>query len=201
MERAPVSLDRLTYRSDGRVLYRGNLHPGLGADHRLASGVESLALLVPHVLAQVETRPGAATRRRGPGRKSLRVGLFGFPWAGELCSPSEFERGVAALRARNPVAELCLRVAVTAHPRSATAACALGLTLLDQGREDEGVGLLEVALRENPDELRAARTLAGVHLKRRNLEAARALLVQIARADPEDSEAARLTEALGEAGR
>ena len=55
MERAPVSLDRLTYRLDGLVLYRGNFHPGLGTDHRLTSGVEFLALLVPHVLLRFES--------------------------------------------------------------------------------------------------------------------------------------------------
>jgi len=36
------------------VLYRGNFHPGLGTDHRLVSGVEFLALLVPHVLLRFE---------------------------------------------------------------------------------------------------------------------------------------------------
>jgi len=50
MERAPVSLERLSYLPDGRVLHRGNFHPGLRTDHRLVSGVEFLALLVPHVL-------------------------------------------------------------------------------------------------------------------------------------------------------
>jgi len=55
MERAPVSLDRLEVRSDGLVLYRGNYHPGLGTDHRLVSGVEFLALLVPHVLLRFES--------------------------------------------------------------------------------------------------------------------------------------------------
>ncbi len=54
MERAPVSIERLTYRPDSKVLYRGNFHPGLGADHRLVSGVEFLALLVPHILLRFE---------------------------------------------------------------------------------------------------------------------------------------------------
>ena len=54
MERAPVALERLEYRPDGLVLYRGNFHPGLGTDHRLVTGGEFLALLVPHVLLRFE---------------------------------------------------------------------------------------------------------------------------------------------------
>ncbi len=54
MERAPVALERLTYRPDGRVLYRGKFHPVLGTDHRLVAGEEFLALLVPHVLLRYE---------------------------------------------------------------------------------------------------------------------------------------------------
>ena len=66
MERAPVSLERLTYRPDGMVLYRGNFHPGLRTDHRLVTGVEFLALLVPHVLLRYEVvirSYGAASTR------------------------------------------------------------------------------------------------------------------------------------------
>ena len=66
MERAPVSLDRLSYLPDGRVLYRGNFHPALRTDHRLVSGVEFLALLVPHVLLRYEVvirSYGAASTR------------------------------------------------------------------------------------------------------------------------------------------
>jgi hypothetical protein len=50
MERAPVSMERLQVRPDSMVLYRGNFHPGLGTDHRLVTGIEFLALLVPHIL-------------------------------------------------------------------------------------------------------------------------------------------------------
>lgn len=49
MERAPVSLKRLTLRPDGMVHYQGRYHPGLGRDHQLVTGVEFLALLVPHI--------------------------------------------------------------------------------------------------------------------------------------------------------
>ena len=55
MERAPVSLRRLTYRSDGMVHYQGTkLHPRLGTDHQLLSPVEFLAHLVHHVLLRFE---------------------------------------------------------------------------------------------------------------------------------------------------
>jgi hypothetical protein len=54
MERAPVSLERLEYRSDGLVHYRGKYHPGLGRDHQLLPAVDFLALLVPHVLLRYE---------------------------------------------------------------------------------------------------------------------------------------------------
>mgnify|MGYP001605988630 FL=1 len=54
MERAPVALERLTYLDDGQVLYRGNYHPGLGRDHQLVSGLEFLALALPHVLLRFE---------------------------------------------------------------------------------------------------------------------------------------------------
>jgi ribosomal protein S27E len=66
MERAPVSLERLTVRPDGMVLYRGNYHPAFGTDHRVVSGIEFLALMVPHVLLryQVSIRGyGAASTR------------------------------------------------------------------------------------------------------------------------------------------
>ena len=37
IERPPVSLERFTYREDGRAHYRGKFHPGLGRDHQLVS--------------------------------------------------------------------------------------------------------------------------------------------------------------------
>jgi len=37
MERAPVSLERLSYLDNGQVLYRGKFHPGLGRDYQLVS--------------------------------------------------------------------------------------------------------------------------------------------------------------------
>ncbi len=49
MVRAPVSLARLHFCPDGRVLYRGNYHPSLGRDYQLVSGLEFLAMLVPHI--------------------------------------------------------------------------------------------------------------------------------------------------------
>lgn len=49
MERPAVALDRLTYREDGLVHYRGSFHLGLGRDHQLVTGLEFLALLVPHI--------------------------------------------------------------------------------------------------------------------------------------------------------
>jgi hypothetical protein len=64
MERAPVALERLTYRPDGRVLYRGNFHPVLGTDHRLISGEEFLALLVPHVECVIRCYGAASTTIR-----------------------------------------------------------------------------------------------------------------------------------------
>lgn len=56
IDRPPVSLKRLEYREDGRVLYRGNHLPSLGRDHQLCSGVEFLALLVPHIALRYECR-------------------------------------------------------------------------------------------------------------------------------------------------
>jgi hypothetical protein len=55
MERAPVSLRRLTYRDDGLVHYQGTkLHPRLGRDHQLLPALDFLALLVPHILLRYE---------------------------------------------------------------------------------------------------------------------------------------------------
>ncbi len=55
IERPPVSLERLTYRENGMVHYRGGkFHPGLGEDHHLLSGVEFLATLVPHISLRYE---------------------------------------------------------------------------------------------------------------------------------------------------
>ena len=49
-ERAPVSLERLKVQDDGHVLYKGTrFHPGLRRDHQLVSGLEFLAMLVPHI--------------------------------------------------------------------------------------------------------------------------------------------------------
>ena len=56
MERPPVALTRLEYLDDGRVLYRGHYHPSLGRDHQLVSGLEFLAMLVPHVALRFECR-------------------------------------------------------------------------------------------------------------------------------------------------
>ncbi|MFQ5655290.1 MAG: transposase, partial [Planctomycetota bacterium] len=50
MQRPPVSLKRLSILEDGRVLYLGTrYHPGLKRDHELVSGLEFVAMLVPHV--------------------------------------------------------------------------------------------------------------------------------------------------------
>ena len=56
IDRPPVSLKRLEYREDGRVHYRGNYHPSIGRDHQLCSGVEFLALLIPHIALRYECR-------------------------------------------------------------------------------------------------------------------------------------------------
>ena len=56
IDRPPVSLKRLQYLEDGRVLYRGNYHPSLGRDHQLVSGVEFLAMLVPHIALRYKCR-------------------------------------------------------------------------------------------------------------------------------------------------
>ena len=56
MDRAPVSLRRLTYRKDeGMVHSQGTkFHPRLGTDHQLLTPVDFVALLVPHVLLRYE---------------------------------------------------------------------------------------------------------------------------------------------------
>ena len=55
MERAPVSLRRLTYRDDGMVHYQGTkVHPRLGTDHQLLPALDFLALLVPHIALRYE---------------------------------------------------------------------------------------------------------------------------------------------------
>jgi len=57
MERAPVSLRRLTYRQDqGLVHYQGinRFHPRLGRDHQLLPALDFLALLVPHIALRYE---------------------------------------------------------------------------------------------------------------------------------------------------
>jgi ribosomal protein S27E len=67
MERAPVSMERLEVRSDGMILYRGNFHPGLGTDHRLVTGIEFLALLVPHILTCSSYYTSSGTREHASG--------------------------------------------------------------------------------------------------------------------------------------
>ena len=54
IERPPVSLERLSYRADGMVHYQGKFHPGLRKDHQLTSGVEFLAMLLPHIALRYE---------------------------------------------------------------------------------------------------------------------------------------------------
>ena len=52
-----MSLERLEYQDDGRVLYRGTkFHPGLGRDYQLTSGVEFLAMLLAHIALRYECR-------------------------------------------------------------------------------------------------------------------------------------------------
>ncbi len=53
MLRPPVALNRLSYEA-GNVTYRGNFHPSFGRDYQHVSGVEFLALLVPHILLRFE---------------------------------------------------------------------------------------------------------------------------------------------------
>ena len=50
MLRAPVSLKRLQYGPDGMVTYRGKYNPALGRDYQHVSGLEFLAMCVPHIL-------------------------------------------------------------------------------------------------------------------------------------------------------
>ncbi len=75
-ERAPVSLQRLEYQDDGRVLYKGTrFHPGLGRDHQLVSGLEFLAMLVPHIALRFECRIhsyGAACAAERDHRTTIR---------------------------------------------------------------------------------------------------------------------------------
>ncbi len=56
IERPPVSLERLEYREDGNILYRGNYNPSLGRDYQLCSPLEFLAMLIPHVTLRFECR-------------------------------------------------------------------------------------------------------------------------------------------------
>ncbi len=53
MLRPPVALNRLSYEA-GNVTYRGNFHPSFGRDYQHVSGVEFLAMLVPHILLRFE---------------------------------------------------------------------------------------------------------------------------------------------------
>ena len=55
MERPPVALERLEYRSDGLVHYTGNYHPSLGRDHQLLPPLDFLALLVHHILLRFQS--------------------------------------------------------------------------------------------------------------------------------------------------
>ncbi len=89
MERAPVSMERLEARSDGMVLYRGNYHPGLGTDHRLVTGVEFLALMVPHALLRYQVTS------RGYGAASTRIRKR-LGWTGR-CAGEEEPPAVAAV--------------------------------------------------------------------------------------------------------
>ena len=54
MERAPVSLERLAYRDDGMVIYRGKFNPSLKTDHLYLTGLDFMAKLVPHILLRYE---------------------------------------------------------------------------------------------------------------------------------------------------
>jgi hypothetical protein len=54
LERPPVSLERLTYRENGVVHYRGKFNPNLQRDYQLVPGVEFLAMLVPHINLKYE---------------------------------------------------------------------------------------------------------------------------------------------------
>ena len=55
MLRPPVALNRLSYEA-GNVTYRGNFHPSFGRDYQHVSGVEFLAMLVPHILLRLSAR-------------------------------------------------------------------------------------------------------------------------------------------------
>ncbi len=198
----------LTYSSEQRRTYIPRLEWGGGklGRHLRREGFTHMAVDIP---ADAERFFGAF---RADGAeldpvweftiRGARVGLYRFPWAGELCPPSDFERGIAAWRAKDlPAAEIHLNRALEVHPEAAAPACALGLVLRDAGREPGAARLLEEALRRNPDTLQAARALVGIHLKNQNLAAARALLLDIASRDPADREARELAERLSVSAR
>ena len=54
LERPPVSLERLSYKDNGVVHYRGKFNPNLQRDYQLVPGVEFLAMLVPHINLKYE---------------------------------------------------------------------------------------------------------------------------------------------------
>ncbi len=197
----------LTYSSAHRRTYISRLEWGGGklGRHLRREGFTHMAVDMP---ADAEQFFGAF-RADGAALEPVweftirgaRVGLYRFPWAGELCPLSDFERGIAAWRTKDlAAAERELRRAFEGHPEAGTPASALGLVLRDAGRDAEAIPLLEEALRRNPDTLQAARALVGIHLKNQNLAAARGLLADIARRDPADREAHELAEKLTHAG-
>jgi hypothetical protein len=74
--RAPVSLERLSYGSDGKVTYRGHFHPRLGRDFQYVTAVEFLAMLVPHIQLRYECNTSYAGALSSTTRKR-------FGWIGE----------------------------------------------------------------------------------------------------------------------
>lgn len=56
MERPPVSLKRLSLLDTGMVTYEGKFHPSLNRDHQVVTGLEFLAMLVPHIALRYESK-------------------------------------------------------------------------------------------------------------------------------------------------
>ena len=87
MLRAPVSLKRLQYGPDGMVTYRGKYNPALGRDYQHVSGLEFLAMCVPHILLRYEN----VIRTYGAISTKLRV-KFGWVYSDTL-SDTPDQRG------------------------------------------------------------------------------------------------------------
>ncbi|MCZ6795623.1 MAG: tetratricopeptide repeat protein [Planctomycetota bacterium] len=119
--------------------------------------------------------------------RRVRVGIYRFPWADEICSLSAYEQGVDAFQGGNrDAAAAHFRRSIADFPHCGAPHAALSEVLLAEGRTREATDHVDAAVRINPSDARALAMKAHLVLSAGRLREGRAVLEEVLRLDPEN---------------